>query len=61
MSPRDLHSLLDVVQSAEKVTEYIKGVSEESFLADEKLQDAVIRRLLIIGEAAGRVYITTEK
>jgi uncharacterized protein with HEPN domain len=55
MNLRDLQSLLDIFQSAEIVITYIKGVSRERFAADEMLQDAVIRRLLVIGEAAGRV------
>ena len=55
MIPRDLHSLFDIVRSAELVIKYMKGVSEEDFLADQQLQDAVTRRLSIVGEAAGRV------
>ncbi|MGB3294337.1 MAG: DUF86 domain-containing protein [Phormidesmis sp.] len=52
---RDLQSLLDIYQSAELVAAYLQGVSWNSFLNDGKLQDAVIRRLSIIGEAANRV------
>ena len=55
MTPRDLHALFDIVYSAELVTEYVKGVSEEDSSVDELLQDAVIRRLSIIGEASGRI------
>ncbi|MEL7351458.1 MAG: DUF86 domain-containing protein [Cyanobacteria bacterium P01_A01_bin.116] len=53
--PRDLHALLDIVHSAKIVQKYVEGVSQNSFAEDEKLQDAVIRRLLVIGEAAGRI------
>lgn len=55
MIPRDLHSLFDIVRSAELVIEYINSVSEEAFITNEQIQDAVIRRLSIIGEAAGRL------
>ena len=53
--PRDLHALLDIVHPAKIVQKYVEGVSQNSFAEDEKLQDAVIRRLLVIGEAAGRI------
>ncbi|PZO14668.1 MAG: hypothetical protein DCF25_14680 [Leptolyngbya foveolarum] len=53
--PRDLHSLFDIVHSAELVVQYTNGVLEEDFSTDEQLQDATIRRLLVIGEAAGRI------
>lgn len=55
MNSRDLHSLLDIVQSAELVDSYVQNVSEEQFVANQQLQDAIIRRLEILGEAAGRV------
>ncbi|MGD1866456.1 MAG: DUF86 domain-containing protein [Phormidesmis sp.] len=44
-----------MLQSAERVVDYIDGASENDFEKDMQLQDAVIRRLLVIGEAAGRV------
>lgn len=55
MNHRDLHSLLDIVHSAKIIMKYVKGVSQDSFTENEQLQDALIRRLLVVGEAAGRV------
>jgi len=52
---RDVQSLLDMLQSAEIVRDYISGRSREDLATDLQLQDAVIRRLSIIGEAAKRV------
>ncbi len=52
---RDLQSLLDMLQSAEIVTEYVSGRSRQDLATDLQLQDAIIRRLSIIGEAAKRV------
>lgn len=53
---RDLQSLLDMLQSAEIVVSYLEGITESRFYHDgPQLQDAVIRRLLVIGEAANRV------
>ncbi|USR91169.1 hypothetical protein NEA10_00020 [Phormidium yuhuli AB48] len=52
---RDVQSLLDRLQSAEIVTDYISGRSREDLATDLQLQDAIIRRLSRIGEAAKRV------
>ena len=43
--------LEDIVDSAEKIAEYTKGITEENFLVNEKTKDAVIMRIQIIGEA----------
>ena len=47
--------LADILDSISIIEEYCEGLSLESFLASRKDQDAVIRRLLIIGEAAARL------
>lgn len=39
----------------EHITRYCADATEEDFSQDMKLQDAVIRRFQIIGEAAGKV------
>ena len=52
---RDAIHLADILSSARMITAYISDVSRHAFLEDTQLQDAVIRRLEIIGEAAGRV------
>lgn len=57
--PRDSAYLLDIVQSAKLVARYVEGTAREAFLRDEQLQDAVVRRLLVIGEAARRVSTET--
>jgi uncharacterized protein with HEPN domain len=38
-----------------KTQAYVKGVSKSTFLGDTLIQDAVIRQIEIIGEAAKRV------
>ena len=47
--------LNDIKESIAQIEEYIKGVSEENFKKDKKLQDATIRRLEIIGEASRNI------
>lgn len=49
---RDLQFLLDRLQSAELIRRYVAPCSRDSFIADVQLQDAAIRRLLMIAEAA---------
>lgn len=44
--------LLHMLEAADRVLEYTSGVSEEQFLANQMLQDAVVRNIEIIGEAA---------
>lgn len=41
----------DVLECIDKVEEYTEGVSEEEFYENTQIQDAVIRRLEIVGEA----------
>ena len=52
---RDDAYLLDILQAARLATEYLHDATLEVFLDDVRLQDSVIRRLEIIGEAARRV------
>ena len=52
---RDLVCLLDILDSARAAQAYIEGVSRRSFLENRQLQDSVIRRIEIMGEASGRL------
>jgi uncharacterized protein with HEPN domain len=58
---RDLQFLLDMLQSAELVMAYINQCKKEEFINNIQLQDSVIRRLLIIAEAARRVSEATRQ
>jgi len=53
--PRDEQYLLDILEAAKLAVEYVKGVTREEFYHSVEKQDAVIRRLEIIGEAARRI------
>jgi len=53
--------LLDIMDSVEKMEEYIKNVSENDFFDDLKTQDAVIRRIGIIGEAVKNLPVAFRK
>lgn len=43
--------LSDILQSIEQIAAYTADVSREQFLEDRMIQDAVTRRLEVIGEA----------
>ncbi len=45
----------DIIYSCDKIAKYIHNKSNEEFDEDTELQDAVIRRLLIIGEAVKKL------
>jgi uncharacterized protein with HEPN domain len=52
---RDTASILDIPESARTIMAYVAGMSRQDFLGNTQVQDSVIRRLEIIGEAAGRI------
>ncbi len=41
-----------ILEACGKIREYIKGMDEKAFLADNMARDAVLRNIEIIGEAA---------
>ena len=57
---RDFQFLLDILQSAQLIVRYTDLCSKDDFICNMQLQDSVIRRLLIIAEAAKRVSETTK-
>ena len=58
MSKREPSVLLDDIRtSIDKIGRYTAGLDEESFLADEKTMDAVVRNLEIIGEVAKQLPV----
>ncbi|MBC8469011.1 MAG: DUF86 domain-containing protein [Planctomycetes bacterium] len=51
--PRDYKQQLDdILQAIALIREYVKDTDYKAFEADKKTQDAVIRNLEVIGEAA---------
>ena len=51
---RDLDYLTDILAAARLAQSYAQGVAHKEFLRDTMRQDAVVRQLLVIGEAAKR-------
>ena len=52
---RDPAYLLDILNSSVQAVEYLNESTLEEFLHETLRQDAVIRRIEIIGEAAGKI------
>lgn len=52
---RDAAYLLDMLKAAEKVRRFVQGKTQDAFVVDEVLRDAVERNAEIIGEAARKV------
>lgn len=54
--PRDFRLYVDdILEAIQQIRAYVSDQSEEAFSKDRKTQDAVIRNLEIIGEAAGKI------
>jgi len=49
--------LVDIVEAADAVARFLAGVDRESFLKDELRQSAVMQKIGVIGEAAGKIEL----
>jgi uncharacterized protein with HEPN domain len=58
---RDDAYLFDILESARAILAYMRGKDWDAFSKDQLLQDAVVRRLEIIGEASGRISMETQQ
>lgn len=58
---RDRQFLLDMLQSAELIITYTNQCDKDEFINNIQLQDSVIRRLLVIAEAAKRISEATKE
>jgi uncharacterized protein with HEPN domain len=45
----------DILEACGKIRRYLAGMTYESFVADDRTRDAVIRNIEVIGEAAKRM------
>ena len=45
----------DILDSIDRIREYIQGMDDDAFGSDRKTQDAVIRNLEVIGEASRNI------
>lgn len=52
---RDKSSLIDILNACNSIAKFITSKTKENFYSDEILQEAVIRKIEIIGEASNRI------
>ena len=55
LSDRDAALLLDMLLAARDARSFVEGIDEAAFLGSRLYQNATIRSLEVIGEAAGKV------
>jgi uncharacterized protein with HEPN domain len=60
MGDGDSALLLDMLLAARDARSFLEGLDEAAFMASRLHQNAVIRSLEVIGEAAGKVSGTTQ-
>jgi uncharacterized protein with HEPN domain len=56
---RDAALLLDMLLSARDARSFVRGLDEDAFMVSRLHQNAVIRSLEVIGEAAGKISPST--
>jgi uncharacterized protein with HEPN domain len=52
---RDEANVLDMLHACERALRHAAGLTATAFLADELRQDAILRQLIVLGEAATRI------
>lgn len=55
MEADQLGRLGDILEAARRIATYVKDTDQAQFFADQLKQDAVVRRIEIIGEAAAHL------
>jgi uncharacterized protein with HEPN domain len=61
METDQLGRLRDILEAARLIGSYVRGTTEAEFQAKKEKQDAVIRRIEIIGEAAAHLTEATRR
>jgi len=54
---RDQETLIDIIESCRLILEYTQGIDWESLCQNREKQDAILRRITIIGEATKRLSV----
>lgn len=52
---RDLAALIDILNAIQLIQQYTKGIDQETLSVNIEKQDAILRRITIIGEATKRL------
>lgn len=52
---RNKATIVDMIDAIEHILAYVAGMSYEEFARNEEKQDAVLRRIIVLGEATKRL------
>lgn len=52
---RNQEALIDIIESIQLINQYTEGVTPEALTVNIEKQDAILRRIIIIGEATKRL------
>jgi uncharacterized protein with HEPN domain len=52
---RDQEALIDIIESIKLIFQYVEGVDSEALATNVEKQDAILRRITVIGEATKRL------
>ncbi|ABB30723.1 protein of unknown function DUF86 [Geobacter metallireducens RCH3] len=55
MKPRDLASLVDIIEAARLARSFLAGIAKNNFDSNLMVQSAVIRQIEVMGEATKRL------
>lgn len=58
---RDPDYFSDILEAMQRIISYTGGLSYEQFMEDRRTQDAVVRNIEVIGEAAKRLSSSLKK
>ena len=58
MRPERLY-LQDIIDAADSVASFVAGIDRQRFVDDDLLRSAVLHKLTVVGEAAGRLSAET--
>ena len=54
---RDQEAIIDITESIKLILQYMKGIDQDALAVNYEKQDAILRRITIIGEATKRLSL----
>ena len=58
---RDREALIDIVEAIKLIFRYVEGVNLDTLVVNTEKQDAILRRITIIGEATKRLISSKDE
>ena len=45
-----------MIEACERILEYVKGLTKDKYIVNTMVQDAVLRNIMVLGEATSNLY-----